>query len=94
MKCLIKNLEVNYPCSTVCNMYGDCMTVFLEERNQRVQTNADLIRSMTDEELAKWICSIMTAECCDQRCPGRDICNFGDNGLVKWLKQPVDKTTL
>lgn len=54
-------------------------------------TNADRIRAMSDEELAKWICSIMTAECCDQRCPARDICNLGDNGLVKWMKQPAEE---
>lgn len=53
-------------------------------------TNADRIRAMSDEELAEWICSLMTAECCDQRCPARDICNLGDNGLVKWMKQPAE----
>lgn len=51
------------------------------------KTNGDRIRSMSDEELAEWICSIMTAECCDQRCPAHDICSLGDNGLVKWMKQ-------
>lgn len=55
--------------------------------DDEVLTNADHIRSMSDEELAEWICSIMTAECCDQRCPGRDICTPGSNGLVKWMKQ-------
>ena len=54
-------------------------------------TNADRIRSMSDEELAEWLCSLMTAECCDQRCPARDICNLGDNGLVKWMKQPAEE---
>ena len=52
MKCLIENMEVNYPCSTACNMYGDCMAAFLEARKQRVKTNADRIRAMSDEELA------------------------------------------
>lgn len=56
-------------------------------------TNADRIRSMNDEELAEWMCSLMTAECCDQRCPARDICNLGDNGLVKWMKQPAEEDT-
>ena len=54
-------------------------------------TNSDRIRSMNDEELAEWMCSLMTAECCDQRCPARDICNLGDNGLVKWMKQPAEE---
>lgn len=55
------------------------------------ETNADRIRRMSDEELAEWLCSLMTAECCDQRCPARDICNLGDNGLVKWMKQPAEE---
>lgn len=59
-----------------------------------VITNADKIRAMSDEELAEWICSLMTADCCDQRCPARDICNLGDNGLVKWMKQPAYETIL
>lgn len=91
MKCLIKNIEVNYPCSPTCALYGDCMTAFLETRKRRVRTNADRIRAMSDEELAEWMCSLMTAECCDQRCPARDICNLGDNGLVKWMKQPAEE---
>ena len=53
-------------------------------------TNGDKIRSMTDEELAKWLCSIMTVECCDCTCPGRDVCTK-HNGLDKWLKQEVQE---
>ena len=52
-------------------------------------TNGDKIRSMTDEELQKWLCSIMTAECCDRSCPGRDMCMPGHKGLYDWLKQEV-----
>ena len=54
------------------------------------KTNADLIRAMSDEELAKWLCGISTAECCDRSCPARDMCDLGDNGLIKWLKQPAE----
>ena len=61
------------------------------DSDPEIITNADRIRAMSDEELAEWICSIMTAECCDQRCPARDICNLGDNGLVKWMKQPAEE---
>ena len=53
-------------------------------------TNADRIRAMTDEELAKWLCSISTAECCDRSCLARYMCDLGDNGLIKWLKQPAE----
>lgn len=54
-----------------------------------IETNGDRLRSMNDEELAKWICSHMTGECCAMSCPAREICEFGDNGLVKWMKQPA-----
>ena len=53
-------------------------------------TNADRIRAMSDEELAKWLCGISTAECCDRSCPARDMCDIGDNGMIKWLKQPAE----
>lgn len=57
-------------------------------KEQKTQTNADKIRSMTDEALGKWICSTMSSEdCCRWTCPARDMCGLNDNGLVKWLKQ-------
>ena len=52
-------------------------------------TNGDRIRAMTDEELARFICNKYT-ECI---CPGAYMCNARDgkaNGMVKWLKQPVE----
>lgn len=52
-------------------------------------TNADKIRSMTDEALGKWVCSIMSSDCCKWTCPARNMCGLSDNGLVKWLKQPA-----
>ena len=54
-------------------------------------TNADRIRAMSDEELAKWLCDISTAECCDRSCPARGMCDIGDNGMIKWLKQPAEE---
>lgn len=56
-------------------------------KEQKTQTNADKIRSMTDEALGKWICSIMSSDCCRWTCPARNMCGLNDNGLVKWLKQ-------
>lgn len=79
-----------------CEVKGDNLDIQMERdcRSFVQATNADRIRSMSDEQLAKWLCSIMTAECCDQRCPARDICNLGDNGLVKWMKQPAEEDQL
>lgn len=54
-------------------------------------TNADRIRAMSDEALAKFICGL--ADCHAGRCPGETLCN-GDggkcNGALKWLKQPAE----
>ena len=52
-------------------------------------SNADRIRAMDDKELAEWICGIMTWDNCNSTCPARDICDYDDNGLVKWMKQPA-----
>jgi hypothetical protein len=50
------------------------------------QTNADRIRAMTDEELAKWLCEITTCECC--RWAKWTGCEVRD-----WLKQPCKEKT-
>ena len=49
-------------------------------------TNGDHIRAMDDKELSDWICSIMTSECCDRTCPGREFCELGHKGLLDWLQ--------
>lgn len=79
----------NKKCSRYGKDYGYTFCNYFEKKNKA--THADRIRAMSDEELAEWLCSLMTAECCDQRCPARDICNLGDNGLVKWMKQPAEE---
>ena len=55
-------------------------------------TNGDRIRAMTDEELAFFICC-RCRDCSIVTCPGAELCNGKDgiaNGMVKWLKQPVE----
>lgn len=48
------------------------------------KTNADRIRSMNDEELKKFICSMLKCEFCDfelgERC-----------GLLIWLQMPAEE---
>ena len=52
-------------------------------------TNADRIRSMSDEELAEWLCSMF--ECRIGKCPACEMCSAGDNGLIKWLQRPWEE---
>ena len=54
------------------------------EVSNPVKTNADRIRSMSDEMLKKFICSMFKCEFCDfelgERC-----------GLLNWLRQPAEE---
>lgn len=92
-------MSMEYPCiyfekDGKCRKFSDENTTsycVMGPCPEQKLSNADRIRAMSDEELAKWLCSLMTAECCDQRCPARDICHLGDNGLVKWMKQPAEE---
>ena len=59
-------------------------------------TNADLIRSMTDEELAEWLDN-MVSNCDGNNVPCRAFCPININGSadcrtawLNWLKQGVD----
>lgn len=53
---------------------------------KRQKTNADHIRSLTDEELAAFLCNRL--DCYGNDCPGKYLCHPGNNGLVEWMKQP------
>lgn len=63
-------------------------------KTARPKTNADHIRSMTDEELAKWLeevdcwncdCCVYQRECRLEYDEEKHDCA---NGRTKWLKQP------
>ena len=64
----------------------------------KVQTNADKIRSMTDEELAK-ILNAFTAYFleCDRSadevdckdCERNDLCTLKEGKAIEWLQEPV-----
>lgn len=54
-------------------------------------TNADRIRSMTDEELSVFLCEHL--KCYSNSCPGIGLCKTNEgkaNGLLKWLQQPAE----
>ena len=74
------------------NCYGaisphDGIKWYLFEDEVGPFTNGDLIRSMSDQSLGEWICSLMTSEGCDTRCPAKDLCGPDRKGLVRWMKE-------
>ena len=69
---------MNFPCGEEANMIIACCDF---EEKPKVITNADRIRSMTDEELAEWATTV-----------GR---TFGEEyegymSALDWLKSPVE----
>ena len=63
---------------------GVCqLTNTVQPTTEYRMTNADRIRSMNDEELKKFICSMFKCEFCDfelgERC-----------GLLNWLQMPAE----
>lgn len=47
-------------------------------------TKADIIRHMTEEELARFLCDI-TGSC--RNCMAKRCCGAGQNGFLDWLKE-------
>jgi hypothetical protein len=90
IKCLMNGFEVNYPCSPVCALFGDCVTAFEKQKKARARTNADRIRAMSDEELAEVFGKLVHCG----GCPMRDSCKVDDlpcdNVMLEWLKQPAE----
>lgn len=64
---------------------------FSKYEYENKKTNADRIRSMSDEELAAWIASMTTVcECCAEinECESPKCFNKCLHGVEDWLQQP------
>lgn len=81
---------------------GDCISKYPcrhKVEPPKPKTNADHIRSMTDEELAVFIADkIPHGDCCDcyLECAVFDHSKFNNcchNAFYKWLKQPYNEDT-
>lgn len=56
-------------------------------------TNADSIRAMSDEELAKFLCEFRSCDSDGHPCSGckaESYCRPGHTGMEDWLQQPAD----
>ena len=59
------------------------------------QTNADRIRSMSDEELAELLCNFRSCDADEYICEGckaAKYCRAGHAGTIDWLQQPAKET--
>ena len=81
-----------YCTSTGCNKLT---TVTYEIRTMTPATNADHIRSLTDEELADYLAPAFSC----YRCPARNYCEKDEAGtdcnelVANWLKHPYGGDT-
>ena len=75
----------------IINAHIECMN---EEKSNKqkdkyrrhdLMTNEEWIKSMSTEELTRFLCSYTSCGVCR----ARDDCSLGDNGLYKWLKKEV-----
>lgn len=81
------NPKEKYPCSD-CKGYS-------KYEYEKPQTNADRIRAMSDEELAKYLFDVeqgnFTIDCCDDRfCDTQNCCHDCTKAAIKWLQQPAE----
>ena len=95
IKCLMNGLEVNYPCSPMCALFGDCVTAFEAQKKENVRTNADRIRAMSDEELAKALYRMQKEVCTHIAIAAGfspEELDFADEApdILDWLQQPVE----
>lgn len=58
-------------------------------------TNADLIRSMSDEELTEFLCNFRTCDATDEHpcigCKAEQYCRVGHTGAIDWLQLPAEE---
>ena len=72
------------------------MNKIVELRSSKEKTNADRIRAMSDEELAKWLLEVMKhkvacfGEGAFKYTPCRNVEHDCVKCGVEWLKQPVE----
>lgn len=89
IKCLMNGMEVNYPCSPSCALFGDCVTAFESQKKSKVRTNADRIRSMSDEELS-WFLMLWRCEAVAKHNGVSSEYTDTQKNILNWLQQPAE----
>ena len=72
-------------CKTDCvRADGNYGYTFCDNHTHPPMTNADRIRSMTDEELKEFLCSLLQCKFCEFE-------GWGGCELLEWLQPPAEK---
>ena len=82
-----------------CTKYDDCrtgsgLTWPCGAYVPKSVTNADRIRSMSNEELSKFLCEFRSCDSDGYPCSGckaESYCRAGHNGMEDWLQQPAEE---
>ena len=93
-------MSMEYPCvyfekDGKCRKFSDENTTsycVMGPCPDETPTNADRIRTMTDEELSKFLCDFRTGSAGEHHCAGckaESYCRTGHNGMIEWLQQPA-----
>lgn len=68
-----------------CTFSKECF-----EAEEVHETNADRIRSMSDEEMAEFLCHFRSDDAATcSGCKSETYCRPGHNGMIDWLQQPA-----
>ena len=70
----------------------DCHERHDKEMGKKPITNADHIRSMSNEDLEVFLCGIAATNGC-MGCMVSKYCSFGNNGMKYWLRTPYKENT-
>lgn len=90
--------KCKYPNEVCANMtmlrgvaYCDSTPCSLKDELPK-RTNTDRIRSMSDEELAEFLCGICSEyEDCCFNCVANDYCKYGHTGYIDWLQSESEE---
>ena len=71
-----------------CESIREYLKAIAAEITEPPKSNADRIRQMTDEELARFLRNFDMCIACQVECTKENPC---DKGIMKWLKQEVSE---
>lgn len=60
---------------------------------EKPQTEYERIRTMDLLDLGLFLCNLMNSDDCQSRCPAREYCYHGHNGMADYLSRPAKEET-